>query len=59
MCEMSTISDKKKVDGKLLDFVHELVMLNFVYEQKIVTEEERQMIRKELMRKYGIKGSII
>ena len=49
----------KQINDKLLDYAQELVMLNFIYEEGIVTKEELEKIRNDIMKSYGIKGRII
>lgn len=57
----NSINDEnsKQINDKLLDYAQELVMLNFIYEEGIVTKEELEKIRNDIMKSYGIKGRII
>ncbi len=59
MSDIENTTEKKQVGDKLLDYVQELVMLNFVYEQELITKDEMYKIRNDIMKSYGIKGRII
>lgn len=53
------IPNKKQMNDKLLDYAQELVMLNFIYDQEVVTKKEMIRIRNNIMKSYGIKGRVI
>lgn len=59
MSDVSKTTNKKGVNYKLLDYVQELVMLNFIYEQKIISKEEMKKIRNDIKKSYGVKSGII
>lgn len=53
--EEPIISDKmSNINKKLFQYSQELVMLNYVYEQKLVTKDEMLSIKEAIMKSYGI-----
>jgi len=49
------ISDKmSNINKKLFQYSQELVMLNYVYEQKLLTKDEMLSIKEAIMKSYGI-----
>lgn len=48
----------KGIDQKLMNYSRELVMLNHVYELKLITKNEMLTLKREIMEEYGIKGSL-
>ncbi len=45
-----------KINKKLLDYSRELVMLNYVYERKLLTKEEMLIVKRKIEEDYGVKG---
>ena len=53
--EEPIISDKmSNINKKLFQYSLELVMLNYVYEQKLLTKEEMLSIKEAIMKSYGV-----
>ena len=53
--EEPIISDKmSNINKKLFQYSQELVMLNYVYEQKLLTKDEMLSIKEEIMKSYGV-----
>ncbi|MCA0385292.1 MAG: hypothetical protein LCH34_06790 [Firmicutes bacterium] len=53
--EEPIISDKmSNINKKLFQYSQELVMLNYVYEQKLLSKDEMLSIKKEIMKNYGV-----
>lgn len=53
--EETIISDKmSNINKKLFQYSQELVMLNYVYEQKLLSKDEMLSIKKEIMKNYGV-----
>lgn len=48
-------STEKSIDSKLINYGREMIMLSFLYEQKMLTKNEMQTLRREIMEDYGIK----
>ena len=49
------ISDKmSNINKKLFQYSQELVMLNYVYEQKLLSKDEMLSIKEEIMKSYGV-----
>jgi len=48
-------SAEKSIDPKLINYGREMIMLSFLYEQKMLTKNEMQTLRREIMEDYGIK----
>jgi len=49
----------KHTNKKVLDYCHELVLLNHLYECKLITKEEMLMIKTEINKNYRIGNSAI
>ncbi|VDN49303.1 protein of unknown function [Petrocella atlantisensis] len=48
-------TDKKKLmDQKMLDYCQELVILNYMYEQKMLTKEEMLAVKQTIKNSYNI-----
>ncbi|GAB6108033.1 hypothetical protein [Fusibacter bizertensis] len=53
--EEPIISDKmSNINKKLFQYSQELVMLNYVYEQKLLTKDEMLSIKEAIMKSYGV-----
>lgn len=53
--EEPIISDKmSNINKKLFQYSQELVMLNYVYEQKLLSKDEMLSIKEEIMKSYGV-----
>lgn len=53
--EETIISDKmSNINKKLFQYSQELVMLNYVYEQKLLSKDEMLSIKEEIMKSYGV-----
>ena len=49
------ISDKmSNINKNLFKYSQELVMLNYVFEQKLLSKDEMLSIKEEIMKSYGI-----
>lgn len=55
---VSDINDgeKRKINSKLIDYGREMIMLNFLYEQKLLTKNEMMTLKREIMDDYGMKN---
>jgi len=53
------LDDKKMVDQNLLDFCHELVIVNFLYEQKLLSKDEMQAVKQTIRKSYKFKKNVI
>jgi hypothetical protein len=51
--ENDVLNKENEKVKRVLNLSQELVMLNFLYEQKLITNEEMQSIKKEILRNYG------
>ena len=53
--EEPIISDKmSNINKKLFQYSQELVMLNYVYEQKLLSKDEMLSIKEAIMKSYGV-----
>lgn len=53
--EETIISDKmSNINKKLFQYSQELVMLNYVFEQKLLSKDEMLSIKEEIMKSYGV-----
>ena len=53
--EEPIISDKmSNINKKLFQYSQELVMLSYVYEQKLLTKDEMLSIKEAIMKSYGV-----
>lgn len=53
--EEPIVSDKmSNINKKLFQYSQELVMLNYVYEQKLLSKDEMLSIKEEIMKSYGV-----
>ena len=53
--EETIISDKmSNINKKLFQYSQELVMLNYVYEQKLLSKDEMLSIKEAIMKSYGV-----
>lgn len=51
----SIVTDKmSNINKKLFQYSQELVMLNYVYEQKLLSKDEMLSIKEEIMKSYGV-----
>lgn len=49
------ISDKmNKINKNLFKYSQELVMLNYVYEQRLLSKDEMLVVKEEIMKSYGV-----
>lgn len=49
-------SEKNK---HMFNYSKELIMLKFIYEKKLITEDEMKSIRSNIMKSYGIDEAVI
>lgn len=59
--EVVLLIDVKKIETKfcnqkLLDFCHELVIVNFLYEQKMLSKDEMLAVKQTIRKSYKQKG---
>lgn len=47
------IENKEYASKEIRDFCHELVLLNYIYERKMVTKDEMLAIRANISKRYG------
>ncbi len=48
---------EEKIDPKLINYGREMIMLSFLYEQKLLTKNEMLTLSREIMEDYGVKGN--
>lgn len=49
------ISDKmNKINKNLFKYSQELVMLNYAYEQRLLSKDEMLVVKEEIMKSYGV-----
>lgn len=54
---MDSEKEKKKqslIDHKMFDYCHELIIVDYMYEQKMLTEEEMLAVKQTIKKSYGI-----
>ena len=49
-------ASNKNIDNKLFDYSKELVMLNFLFERKLISKDEMIMIKQDIMKSYNMKN---
>ncbi len=52
------MEEKETIESKVLDYCQELVMLNYLYEKKMLTKNEMLTIRRCIKKKYGMRNSL-
>jgi len=53
--EQKKIEKHRKENKKLLDYCQELVMLNYLYDENLITKDEKIAIRRDIEKSYGMK----
>lgn len=53
---MDSEKEKKKnlIDHKMFDYCHELIIVDYMYEQKMLSEEEMLAVKQAIKKSYGI-----
>lgn len=51
------VLEEKLRNSKLMKYCHELVMLNYLYAQQLISKDEMLIVRKDINKKYGMKDS--
>ncbi len=49
----------KNDNNRLFDYSQELVMLNYLFELKMISKDEMTIIKQDIEKSYGITNSII
>jgi hypothetical protein len=49
------VLEEKLRNSKLMKYCHELVMLNYLYAQQLISKDEMLIVRKDINKKYGMK----
>jgi len=44
---------------KIFDYSHELVMLNYLFESKLISKDEMLIIKRDIEKSYGISETMI
>lgn len=47
-------ASNKNIDNKLFDYSRELVMVNFLFERKLLSKDEMLMIKQDITKSYNM-----